>query len=316
MIGIKIADGAFYPILEENKVAKKRLILTTAHDTQTNVQIDVYKSSSMSMDGASYIGTLLVENIAQKKKGSTSIELIVSYSKNGEFSATAYDLDKPEEKNKALLIASMPPGDDSSRLEGFKFEPGKDTGDEFAADVKRPNTSRFMIIAFASILIVLAVLALWSFVIRAKSAQNEALPQSQTEAPPVEVTPAPPTVTPVTPPPEPPAEPVLSGEPAPSSVEPVAEPPQQAAAPTPVAEPQTRTSRERPVAPVASSNTPAVIPSGGIKYRLRWGDTLWDVSQAFYRTPWHYRYIARYNGIRNPNRIVSGRTITIPPPPR
>jgi nucleoid-associated protein YgaU len=270
----------------------------------------------MSMDGASYIGTLLVENIAQKKKGSTSIELIVSYSKDGEFSATAYDIDKPEEKTKALLIVSMPPGNDSTNLEDFEFEREKETGDEFAVAVKRPNTSRPMIIAFASVLIVLAMLALWSFVLRVNSAQNEALPQSQTEAPLVEVTPAPPTVTPVIPPPEPSAEPVLSAEPAPSAVEPVAEPPQKATAPTPVVEPQTRASRERSAAPVASTNPPAVIPSGGLRYRLRWGDTLWDVSQAFYRTPWHYRYIARYNGIRNPNRIVSGRTITIPPPPR
>jgi molecular chaperone DnaK (HSP70) len=68
MIGIKIAVGSFFPLLEEDTVAKKRLVLTTAHDVQTNVQIDVYKSSSMSMNDASYIGTLLVENISQKKK--------------------------------------------------------------------------------------------------------------------------------------------------------------------------------------------------------------------------------------------------------
>ncbi|MDR2097396.1 MAG: LysM peptidoglycan-binding domain-containing protein [Spirochaetaceae bacterium] len=40
------------------------------------------------------------------------------------------------------------------------------------------------------------------------------------------------------------------------------------------------------------------------------------MSQAFYRTPWRYNYLARYNGIRNPDRIVSGRTIRIPPLPK
>ncbi|MDR0404023.1 MAG: LysM peptidoglycan-binding domain-containing protein [Treponema sp.] len=45
---------------------------------------------------------------------------------------------------------------------------------------------------------------------------------------------------------------------------------------------------------------------------MRWGDTLWDISEAFYRNPWLYPSIVRYNRIRNPNLIVSGTEITIP----
>ncbi|MDR0590117.1 MAG: LysM peptidoglycan-binding domain-containing protein [Spirochaetaceae bacterium] len=46
---------------------------------------------------------------------------------------------------------------------------------------------------------------------------------------------------------------------------------------------------------------------------MQWGDTLWEISEAFYRNPWLYSRIARFNNIRDPNRIISGITIRIPP---
>jgi nucleoid-associated protein YgaU len=64
---------------------------------------------------------------------------------------------------------------------------------------------------------------------------------------------------------------------------------------------------------VASYKVPATIPKGGVPYKIRWGDTLWDISEAFYRDPWRYRRIARFNNIRNPDLIISGRTIRVPP---
>lgn len=58
------------------------------------------------------------------------------------------------------------------------------------------------------------------------------------------------------------------------------------------------------------------VSSGAIKksvrYRVRWGDTLWDISETFYKTPWKYKKIARYNGIKNPSKILVGKYITIP----
>jgi len=49
-----------------------------------------------------------------------------------------------------------------------------------------------------------------------------------------------------------------------------------------------------------------------VRYRVRLGDTLWDLSETFYKTPWKYKKIARYNGIKNPNKIIVGQVITIP----
>jgi hypothetical protein len=308
--------------LEENKVAKKRLVLTTAHDAQTNVQIDIYKSSSMSMNNAIHIGTLLVENITQNKKGGPSIELVISYGEDGELSATAYDIDRLDEKNKALLIVSMPSNRYSASLDDFDFESAAIPGNKFAANVKRTKTANLAIIVSAAIIVALSVFTLWFFVLRTKPPRFEAYPQSLTETPSAETGSVPQVIAPVIPPagdaltmePPPPesAEQVLTVEAPPSTsarqVMPV-EPPSANL-------PQPQVPLQQPLAPVYSAKLPDAIPSGGVKYRLRWGDTLWDVSQAFYRTPWYYRYIARYNGLRNPNHIVSGHTITIPPPPR
>lgn len=49
-----------------------------------------------------------------------------------------------------------------------------------------------------------------------------------------------------------------------------------------------------------------------IVYKIKWGDTLWDISEAYYKTPWKYPKIARYNNIRDPDYIISGTTISIP----
>ena len=96
-------------------------------------------------------------------------------------------------------------------------------------------------------------------------------------------------------------------------VQQVAEPPPVIQAPAAPPAPRPQPTASRPPPPVASYNVPATIPREGVNYRIRYGDTLWDISEAFYRDPWLYPRIARHNNIRNPNFIVSGRTIRIPP---
>ena len=49
-----------------------------------------------------------------------------------------------------------------------------------------------------------------------------------------------------------------------------------------------------------------------ITYKIKWGDTLWDIADAYYKNPWNYKKIARYNGIKNPDYIISGTYIKIP----
>lgn len=89
-IGIKIANGSFYPILdEENKGSKKRLVLTTVKDEQESVQIDLYKGTGTEVSDAVYIGSLLIENIQTAEKGSPEIALIVGIDDDGTLTASA-----------------------------------------------------------------------------------------------------------------------------------------------------------------------------------------------------------------------------------
>ena len=53
--------------------------------------------------------------------------------------------------------------------------------------------------------------------------------------------------------------------------------------------------------------------AGDTLYTIKWGDTLWDISDAYYKTPWEFQMIADYNNISDPDYIVSGTTIKLPP---
>ena len=64
-----------------------------------------------------------------------------------------------------------------------------------------------------------------------------------------------------------------------------------------------------------AGKVPAASGSGqkAIRYKLRWGDTLWDLSETYYRNPWLYTKIAKHNKLKNPDLIISGTYIEIPP---
>jgi nucleoid-associated protein YgaU len=103
---------------------------------------------------------------------------------------------------------------------------------------------------------------------------------------------------------EAPVVPAVEPAPAPAPAPAVVTPPpaQEATAPVAVAEPAAA-----PVQPAPSTEAKAT------RYKIKWGDTLWDISNAYYRNPWLYPTIARFNKIRNPNLIISGTYIDIPP---
>jgi len=68
-------------------------------------------------------------------------------------------------------------------------------------------------------------------------------------------------------------------------------------------------------------NSPKTISTGttnsnqpqAVRYKLRWGDTLWDISETYYQNPWLYKEIAEHNKLTNPDVVISGTYIEIPP---
>ncbi len=93
MIGIKQADGSFYPIMKEGEPAVKELELTTVRDDQTTIQLNLYKSATGTMKDAVYVDTLLIENLNPHPQGEPSINLQLNLDDEGNLSA---QIDDPE----------------------------------------------------------------------------------------------------------------------------------------------------------------------------------------------------------------------------
>ena len=298
-IGLKIANGEFYPILEENSAIKKRLVLTTVHDNQRSVQIDLYKSYTRTMVDALYIGSLIMENIKPRPKGEPSIELVISSSPVGEIIADAVDLDtsvRGEHQTLNVSLKSLEGESLDTEIPDFELEQNEPPPTGLlgkAEKTKKEEKAGFpwLAVIVAALLLAAVGAALWFFVFRDTGAVAADPPAVQAVQPPAP--PAPPAVTPP-----------------PAAVQPPPPVIQAPAAPPPVAAPAPRL---RPPPPVASFRVPAVIPRGGVPYRIRYGDTLWDIAEAFYRDPLLYPHIARFNNIRNPNLIISGTLIHVPP---
>ena len=325
-IGVKIANGEFYPILEENSQVKKRLILSTVHDNQLSVQIDLYRSASGVMADAQYIGSIVVEKIKPKVKGEPSIELVISSNKNGDIVADAIDLDTSSGGEHYVLTVSLKSLDETSRdmeIPDFELEVNDKppSGLYQQASVIReeqPRRSFTWLFILIGIIVILGLLAGWLFFFGGKEKLSSLIGNSSQTVQQVFNSPPEPAREPeIAKLPDPVVEPARQPEPV-KEPEPVAQP--AAAEPVPVIlavpeppAPIAATVSRRTPAPVLSYNVPSAIPREGVNYVVRWGDTLWDISLAFYRDPWQYQRIAQHNNIRNPNYIISGRTIRIPP---
>jgi LysM repeat protein len=324
-IGIKIANGEFYPLIEENSSIKKKMILTTAYDNQRSVQIDLFRSSRNVMVDAQYIGSLVIENIRPKPKGEPSIEMVISSNSKGDIIADAVDLDTGPSGDHHVLTVSLKSLNEASRdieIDDFDLESGEKSSSglyNHAKKVKQKKKRSFawLFILFV-IIIILGLLAFWLFYMGGMDVVNSRVDLQnikqvieqykpgflKKQGSVNQFKPAEPAVEPE---PVKISEPVKPSEPVQQTAEPVAVVEVPAAPPAPNV--QTESSRSPPV----SDDVSVTIPKEGVDYKIRWGDTLWSISYKFYRDPWLYRRIARHNNIRNPNYIISGRTIKIPP---
>lgn len=413
-IGIKLADGAFFPILEEGQPDKKKINLTTVKDNQTTVQVSLYASDNSSMEDAILIDNLKINKLDRQPNGQPDINLSLSLDKNDKIEATLKDEATKEEASisanlrEALLASDKNPGtgkgllgaaeeiklkselddisfdlpdfsegpapeaetvvdvpaarakkeaapetavDTDSGAEDFTLpdfdqenvpvdqsldlpdfnmpdfdEPGAASSDEplkFDDDFKEPTFDDdpifeddkskspsssdldfnslydeddidsdqkktrlpVLICLVCAVICILAVLLL--FVIPSRFNVFNSNSEKKTE--------------------------IVKEEPAPLP------PPTQK---------EEQLAQPEPVAPAAKENEIVVVEEAEIvvpdlpkveekkpkviTYKIKWGDTLWDISAAYYKNPWRYKKIAWYNGIKNPNHIVAGTTIKIP----
>lgn len=105
-IGIKLADGSFYPVLEEGKPSEKTLNLTTAHNNQTKIMVDLYRSADCSMEDAEYVDSLQIENMVAHPNGEPDISFIISLDDENQLSAKIVDPETGNQSNTTISLVS------------------------------------------------------------------------------------------------------------------------------------------------------------------------------------------------------------------
>jgi nucleoid-associated protein YgaU len=283
-IGIKQADGTYYPILEPGYTGTKKLTVTTAKDNQQKVQIDLFRGTAPARTADTpsaaqlpthFIGSLVIENISPATKGEPEIELVVGVDDDGQLSATASDSRTGESQNFSTSLNDLPEEGEFTEAEfpeaerpsGAGFEEAPLTGEAYPDEErhearqrrKGPNVGLLVLFVILGLLLVAAA----ALFIYSKVTKGPLIPS-------------------------------LFSSPA---VTAPAQPAQPAA---------------QPAQPAAQPAQPAAQPAQPVTYRIKKGDTLWDISATYYRNPWLYPKLAKANSIKNPDLIFAGTRITIP----
>ncbi len=119
-IGIKLADGTFFPILEEGSTEKKEINLTTVKDNQTKVKVALYRGEKSLIDEAEYLDTLEISKMKKHPNGEPNIGLEISLDEKNELSAKIVDKESGAESQVSLsLLSENKNGKKNSDAENF-----------------------------------------------------------------------------------------------------------------------------------------------------------------------------------------------------
>ncbi|MBN1411799.1 MAG: Hsp70 family protein [Spirochaetales bacterium] len=317
-IGIKIGDGSFYPVIEETSQTKKRFVLTTVRDGQESMQIDFYRSMDKTIENAEYIGSLVIENIEPKPRGTAEIEVILGVSEDKSLNAVAKNLASGDKQSLSVSLTNLseqeiydipefelddtsPPKDVAAGEEEYtETVANEGPGDETQPpdQYKKPNPF-FRILFVVLGLIILAGIGYVIYFYAIPYFFNMEKPALNPDVITEETSPSP----------EPSPEPTKIAEDSSTRPEPT-EIPEEMEKPTPIP--------TSPPTPIVKKQTEkkgtTQFTEKGAYYVIKHGDTLWDLSETFYRTPWLYMKIARANRkiIKDPDLIFAGTKIFIP----
>ncbi len=339
-IGIRIANGTFFPILRENDARRKKIILSPVRENQKDVKIDIFRGEGDGMLDPVYVASLILNGISQDSEQPVEIQMLVNISSDGVLDAEAfeplsgvkqflsisldsieenagfYDMSDSDSENAADISAQMDEEDyfsseeDNSGDSAFdEFETGdesfgnigqsdeneeiteeatideseEDDNEEennspwlYEAENKGSKKNRLLklaVLVLGIIFIALLALLIYTLFMKPTLAKNRTT--------------------------------------APSAAVEVPKTPEPVPAPVPVVKEEPAVPAAAPVPPVAAAVEPVKKAPESVKYRIKWGDTLWDISKTYYRTPWLYKKIAKDNKIKNPDLIFAETYINI-----
>lgn len=292
-IGLRLANGSFYPIFGENFRGSKKLLLTTVHDNQQSVQIDLYKGIGQEIFEDAYIGSLVLENLPALAKGAVEIELFIGIDSEGNLHASASEKSSGEKQSLDVSLETLS-GRANYEMPDLELEPALTvvssqeapatlTGETYPVtkeDRRRTHLAKKGSSAKAIILIIILVLGLAGLAVAGyflyphlKGFVEGLFVNRSTFGP--------------------------------SS--------SSARASTSL---QAQASSSSSVTSSESSSSEQTPGERGTWYTVVKGDTLWDLARQYYRDPFQYLRIANapQNNIKNPDLILEKQKLYIPAP--
>lgn len=133
-IGIKLADGSFYPIMTEDGQKRKALEVTTVQDNQTEVHIDLYRSETDSMDDAEYVDSLQITDLNPHRNGEAVLSLDLSLDENKKLKAEVTDRETGNSSSSNVTLVS--------RTEEERSEPSNFSVPDFESEL--PDTDALL----------------------------------------------------------------------------------------------------------------------------------------------------------------------------
>ncbi|UTC66058.1 MULTISPECIES: LysM peptidoglycan-binding domain-containing protein [unclassified Treponema] len=350
-IGIKLADGTFFPILDEDALSEQSLELTTVRDNQESVQINLFKK--FEEEDPEYIGSLIVEEVSAGSAGDPTINLKIKLDEEKNLSAEALDEGSGSHQSLKVSLKNL----DEASLDGIDFDFAsfdesfdEDTGDDFFAkdndessidDVfetqsqadsqlygnneekneKKKKMPLWLIVLIIILCITALVFAILLLTKKMPFADKDMIASAPEKVEKMQESKKDVNATTSTVPKEDAAEKAAA-----EAKRKAEEEERQKAEAKKKAEDEARQKAEakkktdeeakqkaEAKKKAESQKKTTVNSQGVVRYKIKWGDTLWDLSETFYKTPWLYKKIADYNKIKNPSLIIAGTYIDIPP---
>ncbi len=117
MIGIRLADGKYYPVFDETRQNRRRFVLTPANDNQKSVHILFYRSDNENFDRPRLLGSVNLDNIPPGVKDERDISIIIGVDGQQNLEVSARDESGGEEHQ--LTINTHLENDDPTGDNGF-----------------------------------------------------------------------------------------------------------------------------------------------------------------------------------------------------
>jgi nucleoid-associated protein YgaU len=309
VISLKLADRTLYPVLNEGKTEKKRLILTPAQDNQSEVRLDLFREAHEKE--AEYIGTISIGDIHHLGGEKPEIELVMSIDIEGNLFARARETISGDERTLSVHVGERDvAGDAKDANKGFEIKSAENIDDapknslddnlengenasrqdlyhdqkvlqeSFRSDAVstyRENSSnekkgsKAGMIVLAITLGILVILAAIVYISELQDFATVVEDEATVQGD------------------------VLIDEPQATQGE-------------------TEVYGEATDDAIGTSDIVShMSEKTTIEYTPKWGDTLWDLSRSFYGNPQEYGNISDANNIKNPRReLLAGKTIKIP----